>query len=426
MNEIEITPLSHPLAARITPPGSKSITNRVLLLAAMSEGRSQISHALFSDDTRFMIAALQRLGIKIEPDEQAGTLAVPGSDGAIPVQGADLFVGGAGTAMRFLTAFVTLGRGRFKIDGNERMRERPIGDLTDALRALGLKVEYELKDGYPPLVINAIGPDFGSDLGGFVTVNAERSSQFVSALLLAAPVWKKGLRLKVLNAVAGPFIEMTLKLMAQWGVNYSRDDEQITIAGNQHYRARSFEVEPDVSSASYFAAIAALSGGTVQLSGLTQDSVQGDSAVFGVLQRMGARVRWLSDGVEISGSGRLQGIEIDMSSMPDIVPTIAALAPFASSPTVIRNVAFIRLHESDRLAALATELRRIGVEVEEFDDGLRIKPSTLKPGLIQTYDDHRIAMSFSIVGTKVKGIRIANPRCVSKTYPNFFLDLAGI
>jgi 3-phosphoshikimate 1-carboxyvinyltransferase len=422
-DDIEIVPITHPLAATVRVPGSKSITNRALLLAAMAAGRSIIDAALISDDTRRMVAALSALGFGVEADEHARRITLAGGAGVIPSAGAHLDAGGAGTAMRFLAGFLTLGRGRYRLDGNARMRERPIGALIDAMRALGLDVHSELGNGCPPIYIDTTGTAFN---GGSVAIDASLSSQFVSALLMPAPLWRHGLRLVACGDTARPFIEMTLRLMATWGAASTITGDLIVVPGGQHYHAMDFTVEPDATAASYFAAAAALLGGTVTIPGLTQASVQGDAHFLAILEQMGARVTWHRDAVTVIGTGRLSGVDVAMNPMPDVVPTLAALAPFADSPTRIRKVGFIRHHESDRIGAIATELRRLGAVVREFDDGLEIAPSPLQPAAIETYDDHRIAMAFAVSGLKLPGLRIRNPGCVAKTYPEFFADLARL
>ncbi|MDO8431844.1 MAG: 3-phosphoshikimate 1-carboxyvinyltransferase [Candidatus Binatus sp.] len=421
MNQIEITPLSRPLDATVSVPGSKSITNRAMLLAAMAQGRSVIDAALMSDDTRYMTGALRALGFIVESDEAACRITVGGRGGIIPHHGAEIFVGGAGTVMRFLAAMLTLGQGRFRIDGNQRMRQRPIGPLLDAMQRLGASIYSERDNNCPPVIVDMSRGRFE---GGETSIDARVSSQFVSAMLMPAPIWKSGLRLRVIGETARPFIDMTLRLMEAWGVHGSRDGDLIVVPGGQWYRAQRFAVEPDASSASYFAAAAALIGGTVRIKGLTSHSVQGDLEFLGVLQRMGARVAWHPDFVEVIGTGQFAGVDVAMNSMPDMVPTLAAIAPFASSPTIIRNVAFIRHHESDRIRVLATELRRLGASVIDKEDGLEIQPSTMHPATIETYDDHRIAMSFAIAGLKLRGVTINDPGCVAKTFPDFFERLA--
>ncbi len=423
MDEIEITPLVRPLNDRVRVPGSKSITNRALLLAAMAAGRSVIDSALLSDDTRYMIGALRALGFAVKLDQANKRIVVDGTAGTIPSRGTELDVGGAGTAMRFLTGFLTLGDGRFRIDGNRRMRERPIGPLLDAMQRLGASVYSERNNRCPPIVVDTSRGRFA---GGATDIDARLSSQFVSAMLLPAPLWRDGLVLKVIGDTARPFIDMTLKLMREWGAESRYEADTITVAGAQAYRAQRFVVEPDASSASYFAAAAALMGGSIIIEGLKRDSVQGDTAFVDILGRMGARIEWNPDGVEVTGTGKLAGVEVAMNSMPDMVATLAAIAPFAATATRISEVGFIRHHESDRIRALTTELRRLGATVEELDDGLRIEPSELHGAAVETYDDHRIAMSLAVAGLKVAGIRIINPGCVAKTFPDFFERLGTL
>jgi 3-phosphoshikimate 1-carboxyvinyltransferase len=421
--EIEIAALARPLAAVINVPGSKSITNRALLLAAMADGSSVIDAALLSDDTYAMTAALCTLGIEVAVDAPNRVITVHGRGGVIPASSASLDVGGAGTAMRFLAGFLTLGHGRFRLDGNPRMRQRPIDALLRALRQLGIEARAEHHDGCPPVVIDTASTRFA---GGAVAIDASLSSQFVSALLMPAPLWPQGLKLTVNGDAARPFIDMTLDLMKRWGVRTSCDGNTFIIPGGQHYNATGFTVEPDATAASYFAAAAALAGGTVMLHGLRQDSVQGDLRFLQILEQMGASIRWRSEGVEVIGTGLLKGVDVAMNTMPDVVATLAAIAPFASSPTRIRQVGFIRHHESDRIHALATELARLGASVCEFDDGLEIMPSPLHRAEVETYDDHRIAMAFAVTGLKLAGLRIRNPACVAKTYPQFFEHLASL
>ena len=274
----------------------------------------------------------------------------------------------------------------------------------------------------PPVVIEA---DKTFE-GGVTRIDASLSSQFVSALLIPSPLWPRGLRLTVDGLAASPFITMTLRLMERVGIHSEVDGNVITVPGGQTYRKSQLTVEADASSASYFAAAAILCGGTVKLQNLKRDSVQGDVHFLDLLQRMGAQVTWKNTSVVVQGTGVFTGLDVDLSAMPDMVPTLAVLAPFATSPTRIRNVKFIRHHESDRIHALAVELARLGVKVVEHEDGLTIEPGCPVPAAIETYDDHRIAMSFAIVGLKIPGVRIKDPGCVSKTYPHFFVDLAAL
>ncbi len=421
--ELEIKPARGSLHARVALPGSKSITNRALLLAAMASGRSVLESVLISDDTRYMTAALRALGFRVEVDESARRITVDGLGGAIPASSADIFVGGAGTAMRFIVGFLTLGQGRYRVDGNQQMRQRPIGPLLDAMQQLGASVYDERDNRCPPVIVESHRGTFS---GGETTIDARESSQFVSAVLMPSALWPRGLKLRVIGDTARPFIEMTLRMMEAWGVHSRIEGDTITVPGGQTYHPRQFVVEPDASAAGYFAAAAAVCGGDVTIEGLRPDSVQGDIGFLHILERMGCRIEWTHDGVVVTGTGVLAGADVAMNSMPDMAATLAAIAPFATSRTRIREVGFIRYHESDRLRALATELRRLGATVEDYEDGIAIEPSRLLPAAIETYEDHRIAMSFAITGLKLPGVKIKDPSCVSKTFPDFFDRLARL
>lgn len=417
---LTINPLRRPPDATIPVPGSKSITNRALLLAALADGESVLDGVLASDDTRYMIAALRELGIAIEEDTGAARVVVCGQRGAWQAQGAELFVGNAGTAMRFLTAAVCIGRGRYRLDGTARMRERPLQDLVDGLRALGAHVRCEHDNGCPPVVIEADGLP-----GGATHVRGSRSSQFLSALLHVAPYARRDVTITVDGElIAQPYVDMTLRVMEQFGVPSERDGyREFRVRAGQTYAARSYRIEPDASSAHYFLAAAALMGGRVRIEGLGRDSLQGDVRFADLLSSMGAEVRWQNGGVEVIGPAQLRAIEADMNAFSDTASTMAALAPFASGPVHIYNIAHVRLQESDRIAAVTTELRRLGVRVEEFPDGFTVHPSAVTPAVVETYDDHRIAMSFALIGLKVPGVTIRDPGCVAKTFPDFFLRL---
>jgi 3-phosphoshikimate 1-carboxyvinyltransferase len=414
---ITIRPAVRPIDATVRLPGSKSYTNRALLLAAMASGSSLIRGALFSDDTSYMAAALRALGIpvKARPEEEA--IMVTGAGGTVPVDHADLFVGNAGTAARFLTAFVALGRGRFRIDGIPRMRERPIGPLLDALHQLGVEAVSERNTGCPPVILQSNGLR-----GGTVEISGDLSSQFISALLMVAPCTPLGLELRIRgDLVSRPYVEMTLHSMAAFGARAeNRDGRVIVVPGGQGYRARVYDVEPDASAASYFLAAAAVTGGRVRVMGIDRSSVQGDLRLADILEQMGCTVEWGSGYVEVRGPSRLRGVDVDMNTMSDVAPTLAAIAPFATEPVRIRGVAHMRLKETDRIRAVTTELTRLGAIVHEYEDGWEISPSPLQPALVQTYDDHRMAMSFAVVGLRVPGLSIANPSCVAKTFPDFF------
>ena len=385
------------------------------MLAALADGRSRITNALFSDDTVVMVEALRRLGFDIEVDPATRAMVVHGRNGTLPAAGADLFAGGAGTVARFLTAMVALGRGRYRIDGDARMRERPIQDLVDALAALGSSAAAE--SGAPPVVVDAAGLR-----GGRAVVSGNVSSQFLSALLMAAPYAAGDVELVVDGRLVGAaYVEMTVAVMEAFGVGVERDGlRRFLVRAGQRYRARAYTVEPDASSAAYFFAAAALTGGRVGVAGLTHRSLQGDIRFVDLLEGMGCRIERGEDRLSVRGSKTLRPADVDLSGMSDQTMTLAAIAPFASGATRISGVEHIRYQESDRLAATASELRRLGQDVEEHSDGLVIFPRPVRHAVVQTRGDHRIAMAFSLVGLRIPGIVIDDPACVAKTFPDFF------
>ncbi len=417
----EIAPLLTPPDTSVSVPGSKSLTNRALLVGALALGTSRLTSALFSDDTCVMVECLRRLGFTVRVDQSELLMLVEGRGGEIPAQRAELFVGGAGTAARFLTAMVGLGNGRYTIDGTERMRERPIQHLLDALGMVG--VEAAAERGTPPVVVNARGLR-----GGRAMVRGDVSSQFLSALLMVAPYAQEDMEVVLEGRlVESPYVEMTLAVMEAFGVRVEREGlRRFFVRSGGRYRARDYAIEPDASAAAYFFAAAAVTGGRVRVPGLSASSLQGDARFVDLLEEMGCRVVRGDGFLEVSGTGGLRGIEADLSEMSDQTMTLAAIAPFANGPTRIRGVAHIRHQESDRMAATATELRRLGQEVEERDDGLVILPRPLRPAVVQAHDDHRIAMAFAVTGLRAPGIAIAEPGCVAKTFPDFFERLEDL
>lgn len=423
METLEIRPLAGRPDTVVRVPGSKSITNRALLIAALAEGESDLHGVLFSDDTNYMTAALRQLGVDVECDEQAARVHVAGRSGEWPVTQADLFVGNAGTAMRFLLAALCLGRGRYRIDGTARMRDRPIQDLVDALKQLGGKVRCEHDTGCPPVVVDARGLS-----GGSTEVRGDRSSQFISALLQVAPYAASDVEVRIHGRlIARPYVAMTVGVMAAFGVEVGQPDEsRYTVPAGRPYRARRYEIEPDASSAHYFLAAAALTGGRVRVEGLGRKSLQGDVRFAELLEGMGAEVHWEDDAIEVVGPEQLGGIDVDLNELSDTAPTLAVLGAFTRETVRIRNVAHLRWQESDRLHAVATELQRLGVAVEELSDGLIVSPSKVRSGRVKTYDDHRIAMSFALLGLKVPGVVIEDPACVSKTFPDYFSRLEAL
>ena len=413
---LPITPILHPLHATVRVPGSKSLTNRALAIAALADGPTTLTNTLFSDDSGYFADCLQSLGFNLEVADFQSLVVVHGLGGRIPANHAELFVGNAGTAARFLTAFAALGHGDFVIDGNERMRQRPIGDLLDALTQLG--VDVESRTGCPPVRVQA-----GGLPGGVARVAGDTSSQFLSALLMVAPYAQSPVELIVTGELnSKPYVDMTIAVMADFGVVVERVGYERFRVAPQRYRAlKEYTIESDASAASYFFAAPAICGGTVRVQNISRRSKQGDIAFLGVLAQMGCTITEGGDWIEVTGPDQLHGLDADMRDIPDTAQTLAAIAPFADSPTTIRGIASARVKETDRVAATCNELRRLGVTVEEYPDGLKIYPcANLQPAAVQTYDDHRMAMAFALIGLRTEGITIENPGCVSKTFPNYF------
>ncbi len=417
---LKIAPLRQPPDACVRVPGSKSITNRALLLAALAEGESAVRGALFSDDTAVMAESLRRLGVEVRADAAAERFDVRGSGGCLPAPAAELQVGNAGTAARFLVACTCLGHGRFVVDGGERMRQRPISDLLEALAALGAQLSSP--SGCPPVTVVADGLP-----GGRAAVRGGRSSQYLSALLMVAPYARQDVELAVSGElIAKPYVDMTIAVMHQFGVEVERHGyASFRVRCGQRYAGRDYAVEADASSAHYFLAAAALTGGRVRVEGIGTSSLQGDARFADVLAAMGARVERGAESTTVRGA-RLRGIDVDMNDISDTALTLAVLAPFASGPVRIRGVGHIRQQESERVAAVTAELRKLGANVRERSDGWEIEPSELHGGEVDTYDDHRIAMAFALLGLRVPGVLIRDPDCVAKTFPDFFARLEGL
>ncbi len=423
-DQIAIKPILRPIRATIRPPGSKSITNRALICAALADGHSRLSGALDSEDTRVMVDALRQFGLTVQHDVATATIEITGCGGNLPRDAADLFCANSGTTIRFLTGLVAAGRGRFRLDGVARMRERPIEDLLHALRQLGADAVSEAGNGCPPVVVNAHGMQ-----GGQATVRGNISSQFLSALLMAAPYCRSDVELLVQGQlVSVPYVMMTLAVMRSFGVQAAaelNESPRIRIAAGQRYLGCTYDIEPDASAASYFWAVAAITGGRVLVEGLSGASLQGDVQFVDCLKQMGCQVETTAGGIAVQG-GPLRGIEVDMNAISDTAQTLGVVALFADGPTTIRGVAHMRHKETDRVVALAAELRKLGARVEEFDDGLRITPAPFRAATIDTYRDHRMAMSFALAGLRIPGVVINDPECTAKTYPNFFSDLAKV
>lgn len=452
---MKIAPISRPLDASVRVPGSKSLTNRALLIAALADGPTRLENALFSDDSRYFAAALQTLGFDLHLDENAKTMTVTGLGGRIPAERAELFIGNAGTAARFLSAFLTLGHGQYTLDGEPRMRERPIGDLVETLEALGAVIEpvgdnsrvdnlildnskpessnteyripnneYRISNDQsrksicPPITIHASGLP-----GGKASIAGDISSQFLSALLMVAPYAQNPVELTLSTELnSKPYVEMTMKIMEEFGVTINSSDyAQFSVEPGRYRAQERYTIESDASAASYFFAAPLICGGTVRVENISRQSKQGDIQFLDVLAQMGATIEETDDCILVTGHSPLRGLDVDMRDIPDTAQTLAAIAPFASSPTRIRGITSARVKETDRVAAACAELTRLGVTVQEHPDGMTIHPcKDIRPAKIRTYNDHRMAMAFSLIGLRAPGVEIENPGCVSKTFPNYF------
>jgi 3-phosphoshikimate 1-carboxyvinyltransferase len=404
-----VVPLAVPPDAELAVPGSKSITIRALLVAALAEGVSRLRGVLHSEDTAAMAGALRSLGMDLVDD--GDDVVVHGTGGTIPVLEATVDLVRSATSARLLLAAVALGGGRYVVDGHPQLRARPMGPGIAALRSLGAAVDELAEPGCLPVAVHG-----GPLAGGTVLLPGDVSSQFVSGLLIAGACTDRGIAVRLTTGlVSEPYVAMTRAVMAAFGV----EADGLRVAPGR-YRATDYAVEPDASSASYLLAAAAVTGGRVRVRGLGRRSMQGDLAFVDVLERMGAAVTWSDGGVEVRGTGTLRGVEVDLSAFSDTAPTLAAVAALATTPTRVTGVGFIRRKESDRIGAVVTELRRCGVDAEEEDDGFVVRPSAPHGAVVQTYDDHRIAMAFAVLGLVVPGILIAEPGCVAKTFPGFW------
>ena len=424
-SSFRIHPLSHPLNATVRVPGSKSLTNRALLIASLANGTTHLTNTLFSDDSRYFAKALQTLGFDVQLDEENYSMTVTGLGGKIPAKKAELFIGNAGTAARFLSAFLTLGQGEYILDGESRMRERPIGDLVEALSQLGCDIramqnaERGMQNICPPIKIMASGLR-----GGKTKIAGDISSQFLSALLMTAPYAQTPIEVELTTDLnSKPYVDMTISIMKDFGVEVERDGyKSFTVPiSNYQLPISNYPIESDASAASYFFAASAICSGTVTVENISRKSVQGDVAFVDVLKQMGCSVEERDNSILVTRTSSLVGIDVDMRDIPDTAQTLAAVAPFASSPTRIRGIASARVKETDRVHATCVELDRLGVRVEEHEDGMTICPvEKMRSASIQTYNDHRMAMAFSLIGLRFDGVTIENPSCVSKTFPNYF------
>jgi 3-phosphoshikimate 1-carboxyvinyltransferase len=415
MEELAVSAISAP-DATVRVPGSKSLTNRALVCAALASGPSRLVGWLESDDTEAMIDGLARLGVTVERSGADLVVNGTGAEFAIPLHPIDCRA--SGTTMRFLAACAALVRGRVTLDGVARMRERPIQDLADALASLGVSVRTVA--GCPPITIQG-----GRLAGGRVAVDASKSSQFLSALLMVAPLAEGDVEIVATQITSRPYVDLTLAVMNAFGIAVElRGDDTFRIPGGQRYRGRGFAIEPDATAATYFFAAAAVTGGRIRVEGLSPASAQSDVRFVEVLERMGCGVERGPNWISVRGPRYLHGVDVDLNALPDSALTLAVVALFARGRTSIRNVANLRLKETDRMAALKAELEKLGARVETTATDIVIDPpERVTPARIATYDDHRMAMSFAVAGLAVDGIVIQDPECVRKTFPGFFEEL---
>jgi 3-phosphoshikimate 1-carboxyvinyltransferase len=402
-----------PVQAILALPGSKSYTHRALIAAALAAGESLLRNPLKAEDTELTAQALAKLGAGIRWEEAA--VQVRGVGGRWAPVAEPIYLGNSGTSMRFLTAVAALGQGEYRLTGTPRLCQRPMGELLAALKQLGAKAESTGGKGCPPVLVR------GGVAGGRTRLSGAVSSQYLSALLLIGPLMPLGVEIDITGElVSRPYVDLTLDVQAAFGISfYRRGYRFFQIPGGQSYQSREYDIDADASSASYFWAAAALTGGRVSIANINMETSQGDIDFVAVLARMGCSIDSSLSGLTVSGAP-LHGLEVDMSTMPDLVPTLAVLAAFAEGETLITGVGHLRHKESDRLAAVAKELRKMGVEAQDTADGLRIKGGEPRGAEIDTYDDHRIAMSFAVAGLKVPGVVIKDPECVKKSFPEFW------
>jgi len=404
----------------VTVPGSKSYTHRLLIAAALSDGKCQIENILRSEDTLLTLGALKQMGIQVE--DNGDSVELTGLDGKFKPCGEPIYLANSGTSMRLLTGICALGQGTYTLTGTQRMGERPIGDLLDGLNQIGVQAASVNQNNCPPVQITG-----GNITGTTVDLKCHISSQYLSSLLLMAPCLEKGLTINITKGpVSKPYIDMTVDILKQLGIEvFSKGHTFYRIPGGQIYQAGQYAVEPDCSQASYFWGAAAVTGASIKVNGITRASRQGDVRFSEVLEKMGCTVQQEPDGITITG-GKLSAVEVDMSDMPDIVPTLAVVAAFAEGTTRITNVAHLKEKESDRLGCVAAELNRMGIDAVANDSGLDITGGKPRGASIKTYDDHRMAMSFSIAGLVVPGVSIQNEDCVGKSFPDYWKVFQGL
>ena len=414
---------STPIDWVVEVPGSKSMTNRALLMAALADGTTILKGVLFSEDSRNFLGSLKVLGFHVEIDEAAKIVTVEGCNGKIPVTSGEIYVGSAGTAARFLTAMLAMAEGTFVVNASEQMKKRPMKPLFEVLTDLGAEIKCLEKEGFLPVQIKGIGQSAPQDEKCSTKLDISESTQFLSALLLISPMMKQGLCIEVTSERKdGAYIRITRKMMEQFGAVVDFDGKTYHMNSGISYKSGCYQIEPDVSAACYFYAAAALTGGKAMVRNVTWKCMQGDLKFLELLEKIGCEVSDTPDGIEVKGpeNSRLRGITVDMKDFSDQTMTLAALAPFADSDVRIENIGHIRLQESDRIHAIATELNRLGISCEEEPDAVTIHPGMPKPTVVQTYEDHRMAMAFALVGLRIEGIEISDPMCCRKTFETYF------
>ncbi len=422
-NTYPVKTLHKKLDWQVKVPGSKSMTNRALLMAALADGKTRLTGVLFSDDSRNFLGSLKSLGFAVEADEQTKEVLVTGLNGALPVTSGEIYVGSAGTAARFLTAMLALAEGTFTINASDQMKRRPMKPLFDVLTGMGAKITYLEQEGFLPIKIQGIGKTSGTDDMFHVTLDISKSTQFLSALMLISPMLKQGLHIKITSERKdGSYIRITRKMMEQFGAETEFDGTSYVMPPGISYKAGAYQIEPDVSAACYFYAAAALTGGRTIVENIKWECMQGDLKFIKLLEELGCTTHDTDAGIEVIGAegGKIKGITVDMKDFSDQTMTLAALAPFADSAVRIENIGHIRLQESDRIHAVATELARLGIKCEEEESAITIYPGVPKSGVVQTYNDHRMAMSFALIGLRTEGIEIADPMCCKKTFEEYF------
>ncbi len=428
MSQYTVKPVTSPIDCVVEVPGSKSITNRALLMAALADGVCHLNGVLFSDDSRHFLSCLEQLGYKLKINEHNCEVTVFGTGGNIPYKNATIYVGSAGTAARFLTAMLALSDGEYKIDASEQMKKRPMKPLFEALTSMGARFTFLENEGFLPVLVKGAYFD-GYKSSDTVEIDISKSTQFLSALMMVAPILKDGLNINITSEKKdGSYIRITTKMMEEFGCNVYHHGSLYQIKSNERYKRERYQIEPDVSAACYFYAAAAITGGKALVRHVHENSMQGDIKFIYLLEKLGCTVNDTKEGISVIGTkdGQYNGIDVNMNDFSDQSMTMAVVAAFAQTPTYIYNIGHIRLQESDRIKGIVTELRKLGITVEEQQDAIRIIPSKMQSGIVKTYDDHRMAMAFALAGLRTSGIVIDDYQCCRKTFENYFEVLESI